>query len=309
MLIYGAHLLRNGAALILDRMMARRLAHAPGHQRRRHDPRLGIRLARPLDRKRPRRRGPRLFRHLGRDGTQHPHCPAGGGRERRGLRPRPGPVHRRGRRDAARSPRPWKRPFAASPAAADARRGPNCCWPCGGTALRRAAMRSRTAGSRPRSWPPPSATTCPSPFIRASATTSSPTIRCSTARRSAGPAQRDFAQFCGGGRRTRRRRGALGRLGDHGPAGLREEPELRQQPAAPGRPADRRRPRDLRRRPPGRRRLGLDHRRAAQDQSRLLPAVLQELRPHGRHDALPAMRQRGFRSPPAIHRLSELPAP
>ncbi len=52
MLIYGAHLLRNGAARILERMMAPRLDHAPGDQRRRHDPRLGIRLVWRLDRKR-----------------------------------------------------------------------------------------------------------------------------------------------------------------------------------------------------------------------------------------------------------------
>ena len=39
------------------------------------------------------------------------------------------------------------------------------------------------------------------------------------------------------GRDARRRRRALGRLGHHGAAGLREEPELRQQPAAAGRAA------------------------------------------------------------------------
>ena len=46
----------------------------------------------------------------------------------------------------------------------------------------------------------------------------------------------------------------------------------------------------------GRRRLGLDARRAAQDESGLLSAFLQELFPHGRSDALFAMRQRGFRA-------------
>ena len=62
--------------------------------------------------------------------------------------------------------------------------------------------------------------------------------------------------------------------------------------------ADRRRPHDLRRRPAGRRRLGLDAGRAAQDEPRLLPAVLQELLPDGGRDALPAVRQRGVHPPP-----------
>ena len=106
----------------------------------------------------------------------------------------------------------------------------------------------------------PSGTTCRSPSIRASATTSSPTIRCSTARRSAGRPARTSACSRGSVETARRRRGAVGRLGHHGAAGLREEPELREQPAAAGRPADRQRPHDLRRRPPGRRRLGLDRR-------------------------------------------------
>ena len=96
------------------------------------------------------------------------------------------------------------------------------------------------------------------------------------------------------GREAGRRRGAVGRLGHHGPAGVREEPELREQPAPPGRPARRPRPHDLRRRPAGRRRLGLDRRRAAQGQPGLLPALLQELRPHGRRDALRPVRQRGL---------------
>ena len=103
-------------------------------------------------------------------------------------------------------------------------------------------------------------------------------------------AQRDFAQFTQRGRTSRRRRRALGRLGHHGAAGVRKEPELREQFPPPGRPADRRGPHDLRRRSPGRRRLGLDRRRAAQDQPRLLPALLQELLPHGRRHALSAMR-------------------
>ena len=95
-------------------------------------------------------------------------------------------------------------------------------------------------------------------------------------------AQRDFAQFTQRRGTTRRRRRALGRLGHHGSAGLREEPELRQQSPPPGRKADRRRPHDLRRRPPGRRRLGLDRGRTAEDQPGLLSPLLQELLPHGR---------------------------
>ena len=55
-------------------------------------------------------------------------------------------------------------------------------------------------------------------------------------------------------------------------------------------------PLDLRRRPAGRRRLGLDARRAAEDQPGLLSAVLQELFPHGRGDALPPVRQPGVRA-------------
>ena len=92
-------------------------------------------------------------------------------------------------------------------------------------------------------------------------------------------------------RTARRRRGAVGRLGDHGAAGLREEPQLREQPATAGRPPDCARSHDLRRRPAGRRRLGLDTGRTAQDEPGLLPALLQELFPHGRRHALPAMRQ------------------
>ena len=62
--------------------------------------------------------------------------------------------------------------------------------------------------------------------------------------------------------------------------------------------ADRPRPHDLRRRPPGRRRLGLDAGRAAEDEPGLLPALLQELLPDGRRDALPPVRQRGVPPPP-----------
>ena len=47
-------------------------------------------------------------------------------------------------------------------------------------------------------------------------------------------------------------------------------------------------PHDLRRRSAGRRRLGLDGGRAAEDEPGVLPALLQELLPHGRGDALPA---------------------
>ena len=68
------------------------------------------------------------------------------------------------------------------------------------------------------------------------------------------------------GRDPGRRGGPVDRLGDHGAAGLREEPQLREQPPAPGRPPDRRRPLDPCRRPPGRRRLGLVPGRATQDQ-------------------------------------------
>ena len=46
MLIYGAHLLKNGAARIVDRLLEHWLADAPGNQRRRFHSRLGIRLAR-----------------------------------------------------------------------------------------------------------------------------------------------------------------------------------------------------------------------------------------------------------------------
>ena len=51
MLIYGAHLLRNGTARILERLMAGGWTRACGNQRRRHDPRLGIRVARRVERK------------------------------------------------------------------------------------------------------------------------------------------------------------------------------------------------------------------------------------------------------------------
>ena len=67
-LIYGAHLLRNGARELLERMMAGRLADSPGHQRRRLDPRLGIRLAGRLHRIGRGERRHRHVRHLGRDG-------------------------------------------------------------------------------------------------------------------------------------------------------------------------------------------------------------------------------------------------
>ena len=60
---------------------------------------------------------------------------------------------------------------------------------------------------------------------------------------------------------------------------------------------DRQGPRYLCRRSPGRRRLGLDCRRAAQDQSGLLSAVLQELRPHGRANAVSPVRQSGLHAP------------
>ena len=135
MLIYGAHLLRNGAALILDRMMARRLAHAPGHQRRRHHPRLGVFLAGPVHRKRPRRRGLRPLRHLGRNRPHDPHRPLGGRRDRRRLRPGTGPIHRRRRRDAAASPTALEEAIRTrAGASADRRPGPTCCWRCGSTA-------------------------------------------------------------------------------------------------------------------------------------------------------------------------------
>ena len=83
MLIYGAHLLRNGAARILDALMAQGwLTHlATNGAGTIHD--WEYRLAGPLDGKRPRRRRPRMLRHLGRNGPQHPRRPAGRRRRRR----------------------------------------------------------------------------------------------------------------------------------------------------------------------------------------------------------------------------------
>ncbi len=53
------------------------LADAPGHQRRRHDSRLGIRLVRRLHGKRRDERGPRRLRRLARNGREHPPRPDG----------------------------------------------------------------------------------------------------------------------------------------------------------------------------------------------------------------------------------------
>src|SRR5262245_48087105 len=99
------------------------------------------------------------------------------------------------------------------------------------------------------------------------------------------------------GRKARWRRGAVGRFCDHGAAGVREEFELRQQSAVTKRPADRQRPHDLRRGSSGRGQLGLDERRAAQRQPRLLSPLLQKLFAHGRRDAVRPVRQRTVSAP------------
>ena len=96
-------------------------------------------------------------------------------------------------------------------------------------------------------------------------------------------AECDFKLFGGSLAEPGRRRRPLDRLGHHGTAGLREGPELRQQPAPPGRPSTIVRGHTI---------YVVDLQdggdwdwtagRAAQDQPRLLPQVLQELLPHGR---------------------------
>ena len=102
---------------------------------------------------------------------------------------------------------------------------------------RRADRRRSTAGSTPRSWPRPSATACRSPSIPGigyDIIANHPVFNGAAIGRAA---EWDFKLFGGSLERPRRRRGALDRLGHHGPAGLREGAELRQQPAAPGRAA------------------------------------------------------------------------
>jgi hypothetical protein len=70
-LMYGAHLLRKGAALILDEMMVRNwLTHlATNGAGTIHD--WGIRMARPLDRERSDQRSLGHVRSLERNGPQH----------------------------------------------------------------------------------------------------------------------------------------------------------------------------------------------------------------------------------------------
>ena len=109
MLIYGAHLLRNGAARILERMMAGGLADSPGHQRRRHHSRLGIRLAGRFDRIRLRQRRHRHVRNLARNRVEHSPRPDGRRARRPRLRPGPGPLHPGRRRHAASALRACRR--------------------------------------------------------------------------------------------------------------------------------------------------------------------------------------------------------
>ena len=123
-LIYGAHLVRNGTARILGPDDGAGLDHAPRHQRRGHDPRLGIRVAGPIDRERAGQRGHRDLRLVGRDRPQHPPRAAGRRPGRRGLRPGAGPVHRRGRCRPARAPRCSRHAIRSEPVSSpDARPG------------------------------------------------------------------------------------------------------------------------------------------------------------------------------------------
>ncbi len=144
MLIYGAHLLRNGAALILDRMMADGwLTHlATNGAGTIHDWEYAW-LGRSTESVRD-GVAQRPLRHLGRDGPQHPPRPAGGGLDGPGLRPGPGPIHRRRRRHAAANPRTLEEAIRREPGASAHRRaGRTARWPCGEHArCRRAATPS-----------------------------------------------------------------------------------------------------------------------------------------------------------------------
>ena len=224
-------------------------------------------------------------------GRRHPPRPAGRRARERRLRPQPRPLHLRRRSDFPTTasletiaPRP-ARPIRSRPP------GRNCCKPCSRTAFPSgrddgAHIRGRTL----RSWRRLFGTRSRSPSIPASATTSSRRTRCSAARRLAGRRRRISGLFGRAVERAGWGRGAVGRLGDHGAAGLREEPQLRQQPA-PGRPGGRSfattRSMSWTSRTAA---TGIGRGRATQGQPGLLPAVLQELLPHGRHDALPPVR-------------------
>ena len=224
MLIYGAHLLRNGAAAILERMMAARLAHAPRHQRRRHDPRLGIRLARA-----PRPRASRQNVATGTFGTWHEtatqHPPRPHGRRPRRRWATAGPWAGSSPRTARRFPTADElaAAIAAEPAHPLDRRPRR---PAAGDAEHRAGPPGRIAVEH--RWKHASIlaqayrhgvpmTVHPGHRLRHHRQPS----RCSTAPPSAGR-RSGISSSSAARSRPRRRRRALDRLGDHGPAGLRE---------------------------------------------------------------------------------------
>ncbi len=164
-----------------------RTGHAPGHARSGHHPRLGIRLPGRVRRIGPRKRPRRHVRLVGRNRPM-----AQSGHPRRGRR-RLG--HGRGHRPADRR-RPTR---AAHRGATPSRRLPPIRairWrpprpTCSGRSKRIDCPPACSASSTPTRntpFPPrPIATGCRLLCIRASATTSSSTIRCTTAARSGGP--------------------------------------------------------------------------------------------------------------------------
>ena len=240
-LIYGAHLLRNGAAPILERMMERGwLTHlatngagtihdweyawlgrstesvaanvATGTFGTWDETGRNIHLALLAGGLRGEGYGTALGRFIAEDGATLP--------DRR--RARAGDPRRAG---APADARPGRRP-AGHPR-------PRACPPDGST--------SSTAGSTPRSSPRRFAIGVPMtvhPGIGYDIIANHPVFNGAAIGRAAAERFQAVRRL---GRDARRRRGAVDRLGHHGPAGLREEPELRQQPAASGGPADRRR--------------------------------------------------------------------
>ena len=105
----------------------RRMADSPGHQRRRHDPRLGICLARRVDRERREERGDRDLRHLARDGDEHPSGAHGRRARRAGLRPGAGPVYPRRRNERCPTRPSCSRRSPPSRGIRSRRPAPTCC--------------------------------------------------------------------------------------------------------------------------------------------------------------------------------------
>ena len=160
-LIYGAHLLRNGTAPILDRMMEHGwITHlATNGAGTIHDWEYAW-LGRSTESVRA-NVATGTFGSWDETGRNIHLALLAGGLRGRGLRHGPGPVHRRGRHDSARSAEGSSRRSAAEPShPLDARPGRRPAGHRDPRLADRTDRRSRTAGSTRRSWPRPSGMAC-----------------------------------------------------------------------------------------------------------------------------------------------------